>query len=86
MPTISEFFGILIRMYYNEEYPPHFHAVYGDFEARISIENLSIVDGQLPVRQERLVLKWAKLHQGELKKEWERIEKKQPLFKIEPLK
>lgn len=85
MPTISEFFGILIRMYYNEESSPHFHAIYGDFEMRVLITSLSIIDGQLPVRQERLVLKWAKLHQEELKVEWRKVEAKEPLFKIEPL-
>ncbi|MFH0797566.1 MAG: DUF4160 domain-containing protein [Candidatus Omnitrophota bacterium] len=86
MPTIAEFYGIIIRMYYDEEPPPHFHAVYGDFEMRISLDNLNVIDGHLPVRQERLVLEWAKIHQKELKEEWQRIEKRQPLFKIEPLK
>lgn len=40
MPTISEFFGILIRMYYDEESPPHFHAIYGDFEMRVLITRM----------------------------------------------
>ena len=73
-------------MYYDEEPPPHFHAIYGDFEIRVSIDSLIVINGQLPIRQERLVLKWGKLHHEELKKEWEKIETRQPLFKIEPLK
>ena len=44
MPTISEFFGILIRMYYDDHNPPHFHAYYGEHEAIILIETLEIVD------------------------------------------
>ncbi|PIP15762.1 MAG: hypothetical protein COX46_05060 [bacterium (Candidatus Ratteibacteria) CG23_combo_of_CG06-09_8_20_14_all_48_7] len=86
MPTISEFYGIMIRMYYDEELPPHFHAIYGDFEMRISLDSLNVIDGHLPVRQERLVLEWAKIRQKEIQEEWQRIEKRQPLFRIEPLK
>jgi hypothetical protein len=37
MPTISEFFGILILMFYNNHAPPHFHARYGEYEALIQI-------------------------------------------------
>jgi len=33
MPEISRFFGIIIRMYYNEHVPPHFHAQYGENQA-----------------------------------------------------
>jgi hypothetical protein len=50
MPTISEFFGILIRMYYDDHNPPHFHAYYGGHEAIISIETLEIMEGSLPKR------------------------------------
>lgn len=45
MPTISTFFGILIRMYFNDHAPPHFHAVYGEHEAVIAIETLLILEG-----------------------------------------
>jgi len=86
MPTICEFFGIIIRMYYNDENPPHFHAVYGEFEIRVEINNLKIIDGDFPSKQINMVLRWAKQHHNELKEEWKRIEKKEPLFKIEPLK
>ncbi|MCT8342979.1 MULTISPECIES: DUF4160 domain-containing protein [Photorhabdus] len=50
MPTISEFFGILIRMYYDDHNPPHFHAYYGEHEAIISIETLEVMEGSLPKR------------------------------------
>jgi Domain of unknown function (DUF4160) len=40
MPTISQFFGILIRMYFNDHAPPHFHALYNEREAVIRIEPL----------------------------------------------
>lgn len=50
MPTLSEFFGIVIRMYYDDHNPPHFHAYYGEYEALISIETLELLEGSLPRR------------------------------------
>jgi hypothetical protein len=41
MPEVSRFFGIVIRMYFNDHNPPHFHAEYGDYEALIDIDTLS---------------------------------------------
>jgi hypothetical protein len=40
MPTICAFYGILIRMFFNDHPPPHFHARYGEFEATIEIDTL----------------------------------------------
>jgi len=48
MPTISNFYGILIRMFFNDHPPPHFHARYGEFEATIEIETLAPLEGHLP--------------------------------------
>ena len=28
MPIISQFYGIIIKMFYNDHAPPHFHAIY----------------------------------------------------------
>ena len=50
MPTISEFFGIVIRMYYDDHPPPHFHAHYGEFDALIVIETLEVLSGEIPGR------------------------------------
>ncbi len=50
MPTISQFFGILIRMYYDAHNPPHFHVIYGEYEAQININTLEIIKGDLPKR------------------------------------
>jgi hypothetical protein len=43
MPTVSEFFGIIILMYYNDHAPPHFHARYGDHEVLIQISPLTLI-------------------------------------------
>ena len=58
MPTISTFYGILIRMFFNDHPPPHFHARYGEFEATIDIGTLAIMEGQLPGRALNLVHEW----------------------------
>jgi len=55
MPEISRFLGIIIRMFYNEHNPPHFHAYYNDFKAEISIETLEMIAGKLPNRVYKLV-------------------------------
>jgi len=59
MPTISAFYGILIRMFFNDHTPPHFHARYGEFEATIEIGSLQILQGKLPSRALMLVQEWA---------------------------
>jgi hypothetical protein len=62
MPEISRFLGIIIRMFYNEHNPPHFHAYYNEFKAEISIETLEIIAGGLPNRVYKIVVEWALDH------------------------
>ena len=38
MPTVSMFYGILIRMYYDDHNPPHFHAFYNEREALFTLD------------------------------------------------
>jgi len=85
MPKISEFFGIIIAMFYDDHHPPHFHAIYGEYKAKFSIEDLRILEGKLPRRVISLVLEWAFLHRNELRKEWKLSQEHKPLFNIEPL-
>lgn len=86
MPSISRFFGITIYVYYDDHNPPHFHAVYGENEIIITIEDLAIFSGHLPSRALGLVIEWASNHQEELKKVWQQASNHQELQKIEPLK
>jgi hypothetical protein len=58
MPEVSRFYGIVIRMYFADHFPPHFHAEYGECEALISIEELSVIGGGLPSRAFGLVREW----------------------------
>ena len=85
MPEISRFFGIIIRMYFNDHVPPHFHADYGEHSIEITIETLEVWKGKLPNRVLGLVLEWASLHRDELRTDWERARNEQPLEPIQPL-
>lgn len=89
MPEIARFFGIIIRMYIETGGPhhtPHFHAYYQDQVGIYGIERIERLAGSLPNRQERLVLAWAELHQGELLVNWRALQEGRPPVKIEPLK
>ena len=69
MPELSRFFGIVIRMFYSDHEPAHFHAIYGEYEALIEVETLSVFRGALPRRALALVLEWATLHRPELRED-----------------
>jgi hypothetical protein len=86
MPTISEFYGLIIRMYWNDHAPPHFHARYGEFEAHYAISSLEVLRGGLPRRAHALVLEWAAMHRAELMEDWQLCESRQMPKRIEPLR
>ena len=86
MPEICRFYGIVIRMYFKDHAPPHFHAIYQDHEAQFDIITLNIIEGDLPKRAKLMVLEWASEHRAELLGDWEKARKPEPLAKIEPLK
>jgi hypothetical protein len=85
VPEISRFFGIVIRMFFNDHEPPHFHAVYGDHEAQIDIETLDVRRGQLPRRALGMVIEWASQHRQELRKDWELAREGRQPSPIQPL-
>jgi len=85
MPTICRFYGILIQMYYDDHNPPHFHAIYGEYKAVISIKDLAILEGDLPPKAVGLVMEWGRAHKNDLLKDWDLARMKKSLFPIEPL-
>lgn len=85
MPELCRFYGVIIKMYFDDHNPPHFHARYAGEEAVIEIETLAVITGELPSRALGLVIEWASLHRVELKEAWKRASKLQPTGKIEPL-
>lgn len=85
MPTVSMFYGIVIRMFWDDHAPPHFHAEYGEYEIVVEIEMLRVLKGKMPVRARALVLEWATLHQKELFEDWELCRQEKMPKKIKPL-
>ncbi|MBW1910025.1 MAG: DUF4160 domain-containing protein [Deltaproteobacteria bacterium] len=86
MPEISRFYGIVIKMFFDDHNPPHFHALYGEYEVLIDINTFAVFAGNLPPRALGLVIEWATLHQDELLNDWEKARVQEPLNTIEPLK
>lgn len=84
MPEISRFLGIIIAMYYRDHSPPHFHAIYGDYEITVEIES-GIINGRFPKRALKLVFEWLEIHKDELIENWRLAEGRRPLNKIQPL-
>jgi hypothetical protein len=84
-PEVSRFFGIVIRMSFDDHNPPHFQAFYGGSEAQFGIEPIAILSGALPTRAASMVLEWAALHQLELMQNWRRLHTEEPVERIEPL-
>jgi hypothetical protein len=85
MPTISLFFGVAIRMYYDDHAPPHFHAYYAADAVVVEIGSLRVRDGRLPRRAMAMVLEWAAEHRDELMQNWTLAEAHRPLNAVQPL-
>ena len=85
MPEISRFLGIVIRMYFLDHDPPHFHATYAGAEAQIRIHPVGVLGGRLPPRALALVVEWANLHEAELLENWRCLHADEPPTKIAPL-
>jgi hypothetical protein len=86
MPEVSRFYGISVRMYYDDHNPPHFHAIYAADEVEVGIDPLNVLRGNLPRRALGMVLEWAAAHQQELLDNWALLDNDQPPNRIEALK
>ncbi len=85
MPQLSRFFGIIIYMYYGDHLPPHFHVEYNEFSAKISIQTLDVIKGELPNRVLALAIEWAVLYRNDLMMDWELMLQGKTLHPIKPL-
>jgi hypothetical protein len=89
MPEISRFFGIVIRMYVEAgegHHRPHFHAYHQNSSGVIAVDEIEVIGGDLGVKQVRLVLAWAELHQAALLENWDMLQAGLPARPIEPLR
>lgn len=85
VPELSRFYGIVVRMYFDDHPPPHFHTEYGSFQAVVAIETLAVIAGELPPRALGLVTEWAALHRDELRRAWSLAAALETPGKIPPL-
>ena len=85
MPTISEFFGIVVFMNLNDHIPPHFHARYGGYQATFLL-NGELYKGEFPPTAKKLIKEWAVLHENTLEITWKKAMNHEELPWIEPLK
>ena len=89
MPIISQFYGIIIRIYFKDtekHYLEHIHVQYNEYDAVYSIRDNSILEGKLPSKQNNLVVAWMEIHKDELIALWNISQNDGEIFKIEPLK
>jgi hypothetical protein len=85
VPEISRFYGIVVKMFFRDHTPPHFHISYGDDTAQISISDCKVINGAVPDRVLRLIVEWVDLHRGELYDNWELCMKNKSPKSIKPL-
>jgi len=85
VPVISAFFGVVIRMFYQEHEPPHFHAEHRGEQATFNLDGELIAGSIRSRRARRFIEEWTSLHRRELEANWERMKAGRPLERIEPL-
>jgi len=85
VPEICRFLGIVIKMFFEDHGPPHFHAIYGDREAVFAVDSLELIEGNLPPRVKGLVIEWASSNHQQLRENWELMAKHQKFKKMKPL-
>ena len=88
MPEVSRFYGIIIKMLFNDNdkhHKPHVHVYYGENQASIALDG-ELLQGKLPLKQYRMVVGWMAIHEDELYAAWNNAVRQMSFEKIEPLK
>lgn len=89
MPTISMFYGLIIRMLFmdtRQHHLPHLHVEYQGMEAVVTLPDGNLIEGDLPAKKLRLLQAWITIHEEELMADWALAVKGESVFKIEPLR
>lgn len=71
-------------MFSRDHSPPHFHAVYGEYQITVDIPS-GVIHGDFPKRAVRLVLEWLDLHKPELLENWDLVQAGRQARRIQPL-
>ncbi len=88
MPIISQFYGIIIRVYFNDtqkHYLGHIHVQYNEYDAVYSIKETKRLEGKLTQKQDRLVCAWIEIHKEPLQALWKIYQEDGEFFRIKPL-
>lgn len=86
MAEISRFYGMVIQMFGNDHNPPHYHVVYNEYRAIVEILTGELLEGNLPVRQLKLIKIWNEIHKDELLENFKNLRAENKTFKkISPL-
>ena len=85
MPELARFYGIVVQVYYGDHLPAHFHVQYSGHSAKVDIETLALIEGDLPARAKGLVIEWATLHRDELREAFVKAASLQKPESIDPL-
>lgn len=89
MPIISQFYGIIVTMYYNKEKgkhnTPHIHVRYNNDKVVYDF-SCNIIEGCIPYKQKKMVEAWILIHKEELITLWNIMQEGEGYFKIDPLK
>ncbi len=89
MPIISQFYGIVVTMYFEENigkhHVPHIHIRYNEYKAVYDF-NANKLEGTMTVKQEKMIEAWILIHKEELETLWKVMQEDNKYFKIEPLK
>lgn len=88
MPTLSIFFGIIVRMYSEQggkHNKPHIHAEYQNYNIVVDLDG-NTIEGDFPKGKLKLLLAWIEIHKEDLAANWKLLSAGDGYFKIEPLK
>jgi hypothetical protein len=85
MPVVSIFFGIVIRMYYKEHEPRHFHAEHQAQDGKFDFDGHQVLGNITSRTALALIRRWAQLNRAALDANWSKIKAGQPLDRIPPL-
>ena len=88
MPIISQFYGIIVQMFFKENgrhHERHIHIKYNEYKAVYSLDGI-LLEGKLPKKQQKLVEAWIVIHQEELISLWDLMQEQGEYFKIDSLK
>lgn len=86
MPEVSRFFGIVVRMFYDDHDPPHIHVEYSGQKAKVDFQGNIILGGLKSRTAVRLIREWIDIHTKELEEDWELAKNSREIRRIEPLK